>query len=197
MKLYYTKRSPYARKAKIIALEKGIELDYIVEDLQSKSSELLAVNPVGKIPVLVTGDGQALCDSPVICEYLDGLTGEPRFFPGDSKERLKVVNLAAIADGLMDVTVSIYMEQLVHAKDINPKFIESRSQTIERCLKYFEERLGDLQDFHYASVALAAAIGYIEFRVPQYGPKHSTPKLAGWYEVLIKRMSLQQSAPAE
>jgi glutathione S-transferase len=73
MQLLYTKRSPYARKAQIIALEKGIALTLIDEDLANKSPALLAANPLAKIPVLILDNGQTLFDSPVICEYLDSL----------------------------------------------------------------------------------------------------------------------------
>ena len=77
MKLLYTKRSPYARKARIVALEKKIDLQLIDEDLTKKSPTLLSTNPIGKIPTLVLDDGEILMDSPVICKYLDGLNERP------------------------------------------------------------------------------------------------------------------------
>ncbi len=53
MKLLYTKRSPYARKVRIVALEKDIPLELIEEDLTKKTSTLIDKNPVGKIPALI------------------------------------------------------------------------------------------------------------------------------------------------
>ena len=57
MKLLYTKRSPYARKVRVVALEKNIPLDLIDEDLQNKSQRLLSANPLGKVPTLVLDNG--------------------------------------------------------------------------------------------------------------------------------------------
>ena len=47
MKLLYTPRSPYARKVRVVAIEKGIGLELISEDLVNKSPGLVKANPLG------------------------------------------------------------------------------------------------------------------------------------------------------
>jgi len=76
--------SPFARKVMVACEEKGIS--YESQDLIPfpKSPELLAMNPIGKIPVLEVSEGVYLPDSSVICAYLERVHPEPTLFPGDA-----------------------------------------------------------------------------------------------------------------
>lgn len=73
MKLYWAPASPYARKARMVIAER--ELGSLVEEIivppYDDPPELIAANPLGKVPALLTDDGLTLFDSPVICAYLD------------------------------------------------------------------------------------------------------------------------------
>src|SRR6202046_1978159 len=81
MKLYVTLRSPYARLARILVLEK--ELEDRVEIIQAKTrtpgSPYYRINPSGRVPFLVDDAGIGMEDSQLICAYLDSLDGKPRF----------------------------------------------------------------------------------------------------------------------
>ncbi len=79
MKLFYSVNSPFVRKCRVVALEKGLEkrIELVTINPMENPQELLAVNPLGTIPALITEDGLHLCDSAVICEYLDSLAPEP------------------------------------------------------------------------------------------------------------------------
>ena len=195
MKLLYTKRSPYARKVRIVALEKGIHLELIDEDLTKKSERLTAANPLGKIPTLILDNGETLCDSPVICQYLDSVNDKQKLIAVSSKERLRILHLEAIADGLMDVTVGVYLEKVRHPNDLNKEWLTAQEQTIVRTLKYFENHLSELQKLSLASIALASAIGYMNFRLPQIDVKYHSLKLSKWYEEISKRPSLEATKP--
>lgn len=197
MKLLYTPRSPYARKVRVAAIEKGIELELVSEDLANKSPGLLQANPLGKIPTLVLEDGRSIFDSPVICEYLDSLNPAPVLIPKDSEKRFAVLTLAAAADGLMDVTVSVFMEKVRHPKDFSEASITAMEAAIRRCLAYFEARVDHLNALTIASIGLAGALGYIHFRVPHLWPDSKCPRLARWYEEFSKRPSMKETAPCE
>src|ERR1700685_1547153 len=110
MKLLYTKRSPYARKVRVIALEKNIPLGLVDEDVQKKSQRLLDANPLGKVPTLVLDDGTTVFDSPVICQYLDGLNDKPIMIP--PHDRIEVLKWEAFADDLMVAAINLYMEKV-------------------------------------------------------------------------------------
>src|SRR3989338_1639137 len=197
MKLLYTPRSPYARKVRIVAIEKGIKLELVSEDLVNKSPGLVKANPLGKIPTLILDNGQTIFDSPVICEYLDNIRPRPAFIPNDPQKHLTVLTLTAAADGLMDVTVAMFMEKVRHPKDFNAAFVAANEITVRRSLAYFEERVEQLKELSVASIGLASAVGYLNFRMPQLWRSTDYPRLACWYEELSKRPSMQETAPRE
>jgi glutathione S-transferase len=196
MKLLCTKRSPYARKVRIVAVEKQIPLKLVEEDLANKSSELLGANPAGKIPVLILDNGQTLSNSPLLCEYLDSLNNQPVLIPKEAEERFKVLNFTAMADGLMDVTVATYLEKVRHPRDYNEVFIQNQEQTIKRCLNHFEQRIKELQQLSLAPIAVACAIGYINFRLAHLWPQAEFLELLGWFEEFSKRPSMAATIPA-
>ena len=197
MKLLYTPRSPYARKVRVIAIEKGIELELVGEDLVNKSPGLLKANPLGKIPALILDDGQSVFDSPVICEYLDSFKAKPALIPKDPRRRLAVLTLAAAADGLMDVTVAMFMEKTRHPKDFNAAFIAANEAAVKRCFAYFDGNPEQFNELNIASIGLASAIGYLNFRMPRLWSSADHPRLARWYEEFSRRSSMRETIPKE
>lgn len=193
MQLLYTKRSPYARKVQIMALEKNISLELVEEDLLKKSPNLLVANPLGKIPALILDDGQSLFDSPVICEYIDSLNDAPILIP--AAQRFTILRWQALADGLMDGTVAMYLEKIRHPLDFNPKFLQNQEKNCALVLQYCEEYLAELADFSLASIAVACAVDYINFRAPHLNVEGMYPKLQAWLADISKRPSMQTTVP--
>ena len=195
MKLLYTKRSPYARKVRIVALEKDIQLELIEEDLTKKSLMLIDKNPVGKIPALILDNGEYLVDSPVICEYLESLNSRVNLIPSNSKDRSPILHWQALADGLMDVTVALYMEKVRHPNDLNDQFIKAQEETIDRTLKFFDPKINELKKLNLASIAVASAIGYLNFRLGHLNPAGKYQNLMSWFDEFSKRPSMQATLP--
>src|ERR1700755_3256537 len=81
MMLYVTVRSPYARLARILVLEKGLEnrVEVIQAKTRTAGSPYYQINPSGRVPYLVDDAGIGMEDSQLICAYLDSLDGKPRF----------------------------------------------------------------------------------------------------------------------
>lgn len=71
MKLWHAWTCPYCMRVRIALEEKGLAWSEQVVDLANKPPELLALNPGGGVPVLVTDDGDAVPESLAILEYLD------------------------------------------------------------------------------------------------------------------------------
>ena len=91
MRLYWSSRSPFVRKAMIAAHETGvasrIETIRVEVAVTKLNADVMAHNPLNKIPTLVLENGEVLFDSRVICEYFDSLTTGPRLFPSNPAER--------------------------------------------------------------------------------------------------------------
>ncbi|MBF0490150.1 MAG: glutathione S-transferase N-terminal domain-containing protein [Candidatus Omnitrophica bacterium] len=192
MKLLYTKRSPYARKVKVIAIEKGISLEYIDEDLQKKSRVLLNANPLGKVPTLLLDNGQTVFDSPVICQYIDNLNDQKIMIPRFEPKRLEVLKWEAMADDLTTTAINLYMEKIRHPHHFHKDFISTGERNIRLAYSYIEENLGKLKEFNLASIAVASAIGYIHFRLPHLKVEGN---LASWFEEISKTPSMFQTIP--
>jgi glutathione S-transferase len=192
MKLLYTKRSPYARKVRVIALEKGIAMDFIDEDLQKKSQRLLDANPLGKVPTLVLDNGTTVFDSPVICQYLDNLNDKAVMVPRQANERLEVLKWEAFADDMMTTAINLYMEKVRHPNDFHKEFTATLESNIRSAYQYIEKNLSKLKKFNLASIAVASAIGYIHFRLPHMKVQGV---LNQWFEEISKRPSMAQTVP--
>jgi glutathione S-transferase len=192
MKLLYTKRSPYARKVRVIVLEKNIPLDLIDEDLQKKSQRLLDANPLGKVPTLILDNGTTVFDSPVIGQYLDGLDDRVIMIPREASERLEVLKWEAFADDLMTTAINLYMEKVRHPQDFHKDFTMTLEANISYAYGYIEKNLSKLKKFDLAPIAIASAIGYIHFRLPHLKVQGT---LLQWFEEISKRPSMAQTVP--
>ncbi len=83
MKLYYSATSPFVRKVMACAIARGLDhqIERIDTDPHVSPASLVRNNPLSKLPCLITDDGLALFDSPVICEYLDSVGDVIPLFP--------------------------------------------------------------------------------------------------------------------
>lgn len=80
IKAYGVHGSPYVRKVFIALDIKDVTYEIVRQMPFSGDTEYLKINPLGKVPSLVDGD-LTLCDSKVICQYLDDAYPEPRLYP--------------------------------------------------------------------------------------------------------------------
>ncbi len=191
MKLLYTKRSPYARKVRVVALEKGIQLDLIDEDLANKSDRLKQANPIAKVPTLILDDGSTVYDSKVIVQYLEQIKPIPAMIP-TGRQRIDALKMEAFGDDLVTVAINAYMEKIRHPNDANLGFIASQEAAIKEAFAYLEQHSNDLKEFHVGSINIACAIGYVHFRLPHLKAQGA---LAQWFEQIHQRPSMAQTVP--
>ncbi len=102
MKLYQTYLSPFPTRVRLLLYAKGLEVEMIEPpgfhgDSRAKG-EYLELNPIGRVPALVTDDGTVIPESEVICEYLEDAFPEPTLRPRDPQERARVRLLSRISD---------------------------------------------------------------------------------------------------
>ena len=175
MKLYWSPRSPFVRKVMVFAHEVGIA-DRIetVKTLVSSTAanrELMKVNPLGKIPTLVTDDGQVLFDSYVICEYFDSLHGGTTLIPHKSDARWQALRWHALGDNLLDNSLLWRNERLRPAPQQSPETLAAYDAKTRSTLDAFEREAASLNSVAVTigHVAIAVSLGYLDFRFPDLG----------------------------
>lgn len=191
MKLLYTKRSPFARKVRVVALEKNIPLEFVDEDLQNKSQQLKSANPIAKVPTLVLYNGQTIYDSKIIVQYLEQYFHDPALIP-PGERRFDALKLEAMADDMVVNAINAYMEKIRHPKDFNEPFIAGQEVSIQTVFAYLESNMDVLKDFHIGTISVACAIGYIQFRLPHL---KVSGELGQWFETISKRPSFKETIP--
>lgn len=200
MKLYHSPASPYARKVRSVIDEKDLSaiVEQVVTDASAAPAELVAANPLGKIPALVTDDGFALFDSPVICAYLDAHPAGKAapLIPASGAERWQVMRGEAFGDGLMDLGLYLIDEKRKPEGEKSPTLTARRRGQIDRSLDAAPRLLGELPEaFNLGHIAIACALGYFDLRHDEIGWRNGRDQLASWYEEISRRPCLVATAP--
>jgi len=202
LQLHYNVASPFVRKVMAVAIETGLS-DRIepVKRLPSPVApvrELVADNPLGKIPCLVTDDGSALYDSRVICEYLDSLHHGPKMFPPAGAARWTALRRQALGDGIMDAAVLTRYETFLRPEDVRwEAWIDNQKQKFRRGLDALEFEGPSLGVVDIGTIAIACALGYLDFRFAGEDWRAGRPRLGAWFEQFAQRPSIATTGPQE
>lgn len=202
MKLFYTTTSPYARKARIVAIETGVaeRLELVRTTVRDPGSALLRYNPTGKVPAFQTDDGSVLCESFVICDYLDSLHAGRRLVPVAGAARWEVLQFEGLAAGLLEGLVTLVREFRRAKSNQSPELLELETNRAGRCLDAFEaEAAADRMSvpLHLGQITLACALGLLDFRLPSHDWRAGRPKLAAWFATFAERPSMEETALRE
>ncbi|MBO1073998.1 glutathione S-transferase family protein [Roseomonas marmotae] len=197
MKLFYSATSPYVRKVVLCAMLRGLDdrIERIETNPHVSPPELLASNPLSKVPCLLTVEGMAIYDSPVICEYLDGFGTARGMFPAELPERIPALVMQALADGIMDAAVGRRLQQ-PWPQDEGRQAADGRARAaIGRALDQLEAAPPrGLHDI--GAVSTACALGYLDFRFGQDPWREGRPKLAAWFAEVSAHEAMRATAPA-
>jgi glutathione S-transferase len=196
MRLFYSPGSPFARKVRVLARERGL-LDSLQETALSPhddAPELLAVNPLGKVPALRTCD-TTLFDSPLICEYLDMLGGGPRLIPRDGPARIAALRAQALGDGVMDAAVASVLELRRPEAMQSTHWLHRWRAVIERGVTTLAHE-GPPSGFGIGAISMACALAYLDFRFPGIAWRAAQPSLAAWLDDLSARESMVATRPS-
>jgi glutathione S-transferase len=200
MKLFYSATSPFVRKCLISAHELGlrgrIELLPAAAHPINRDRTVVARNPLGKIPTLLTEEGAALYDSRVICEYLNTLGGG-RLIPTLASSRWPVLVDQALADGIMDAAVLARYETAARPDILRwNDWITGQLDKVTCSLIDIEQRASALAGrVDVGSIAIACALGYLDFRFTGLAWRDRHPNTAIWFEQFGKRDSMLATRP--
>ena len=199
MKLYITPGSPYARMARMVLIEKGLEkrVEVITAQTRVANSPYYRINPSGRVPYLIREDGVGMEESALICDYLDRLDGKPAFELPAGADAWEARRLEGLARSLLD-GLAVWGRELAR-----PEYERSPTVLLHEARR--SERLTDVWETEIASplmqgpldrqqLTLACALG-LEARIPGFRWRPGHPKLSEWFRRIEARPSLVGTAP--
>ncbi|RDS81916.1 glutathione S-transferase family protein [Dyella psychrodurans] len=194
MKLLYQSHSPYARKVLVFAHEIGLaDRIHVVHHETSpvqRNEHVFALNPLGKVPVLVCDDQTVLFDSSVICEYLDSLHDGRKLISSIPSLRFRSLRNQALAAGLADAGIAIRWESERRPEATRwPPLLDGHLQKVIATCDYLEANVTDSDDVDIGDIAIATALSWIEFR-NIHAFQAGRPRLSGWYQRFCSRPSM-------
>ncbi|MEY4698573.1 MAG: hypothetical protein RIT14_3001 [Pseudomonadota bacterium] len=200
MRLYHSPTSPYVRKVMVLLHETGT-LDRVTLVTGSGTpvdpgQAPLDANPLGKIPALDRPDGPAIYDSRVICRYLDATFGTGLY---PAPPRLwDTLTVEATADGILDAALLMVYETRIRPEDCRfDPWVEGQWAKIDRALDALESRWMDHLSgpLDMGQIAVACALGYVDFRHAARDWRKGRPHLATWAAHMAERPSMAATRP--
>jgi len=199
LKLYITPGSPYARMARIVVLEKGLEgrVEIVGAKTRVADSPYYGINPSGRVPYLIREDGVGMEESALICAYLDHLDGKPAFdLPGDGQS-LEARRLEALARSMLD-GLSVWGREILRPEnERSPGVIQHEMDRARRMVGVWEREIDHplMQGaLNMAQITLACALG-LQARNPGFNWRPGHPKLSKWFDRIAARPSFAATAP--
>ena len=182
MKLRYGAASPFARKCALAAHVLGLaDRITLVDNTSDPGDAIRSRNPLNKIPMLLTDDGTAIFDSPVILEYLDHVAGGGKILPKDAQPRFRALVQQALADGLMDAAILVMYEgRFREPEQHSEKWVAMQQGKVNKALQALEADLPG-NEVTVGTITIACALGYLDFRFKGEWRK-SHGKLAAWLD---------------
>jgi len=199
MKLYITPGSPYARMARILVLEKGLEdrVETIVARTRVADSPYYCINPSGRVPYLVRDDGVGMEESALICDFLDDLDGKPAFRLPAGSQGLEARRLEALARSMLD-GLAVWSRELARPQhERSPTVLAHEARRAERLADVWETEIANPAmhgALNMAQLTLACALG-LEARIPDFRWRSEHPGLSEWFVRISARPSFVATAP--
>ena len=197
MRLRWSPTSPFVRKVVVTMKEKGIE-DLVEKEKSnplSREDRAATPNPLGKVPCLITSEGTAIYDSPVIMEYLDTEFDGPRLLPVSGPERWTALRRQALADGMIEAMVACFVESLRKPERQSAGFLKHNRSVALAGVTALESEVDDLVDrIDLGTISAAVALSYVSKAFPDQDWRGENQKLANWFGEFEQRPSMRESA---
>lgn len=200
MKLLASLTSPFARKVRIVLLEKEVDCELVVDIPWNVDTHVPQFNPLGKVPVLILDDGQTLFDSRVIVEYLDTLLPSRAFIPQHPHTMIAVKRQEALADGIADAAATIFLEKRRPLPLQSQDWMMRQQRKIDLGLEAMAAALADEEYFvserlTLADIATVCCLGYLDFRFAELNWRELYPNLTRFMQRMMERASISSTVP--
>lgn len=191
MKLLASHTSPYARKLRVLALELRLDMETLETAPLDDGADLLAANPLGKVPVLILDDGISLVDSRVIAGYLLGRSPGNALLPAAGPAHWAGLTTEAITDGILDAAINLRFN--AGQGVTSGMWVERQYRAIDRALAALPARVGD--SIGYPELCTVVACEYLDLRWPGIDWRGNQPALADLQARLADRPSVAATRP--
>lgn len=164
-KILWSNASPYSAKVRMAALAVGFDCESVAVDTNAEPDLLMANNPLGKIPVLILDDGEALFDSRTITHWLDRQS-KGALFPRNAARRTEAERLEALSDGVCDCLLAhVYERRFRPAEKIHQPWLDKQWSKALRGLDHLDANAPKLgRKPNAGQLALRALLGYAALR---------------------------------
>jgi glutathione S-transferase len=206
MILYSSPTSPYARKVEIVLHETGqrdaVEIVPASTSPVAPREGIATKNPLMKIPALERPDGPTLYDSRVICAFLDaraGAEGGKSLYPAGAR-RWEAMTLEATGDGILDAALLMVYESRVRPEAVRwADWPEAQWAKIASACAALNTRWMSHLHGHLdiGQIAVACALGYLDFRHAACDWRAGNDALAAWYGAFAERPAMLATRPAD
>ncbi len=196
MKIYGDVISPFVRMTLVTAHEAGLKDRVSLVQTNAKLAEanpaLERLSPIGKIPVLETDHHHPIHDSRVIMEYLAHVAGRSDLIPDDGVKRFRVLTLQATAIGAAEAAVALRYEtaqrpEMMRWPQYQQRLVRRIAATLDDLDVNWTDALGSVT---VATIAVACALGYIDFRHAALDWRKGREKLAAFEKDFSARASI-------
>ena len=166
-KILISPSSPYSAKVRMAARYAGFAFESVAVDTTAEPAQLVSSNPLGKIPVLITDDGEAVFDSRAITQYVNRETRNA-LFPRNAAKRLEAERLEALADGICDCLLAhVYERRSRPEEKVHQDWLDKQWAKAVRALDTLNANPPKLpKKITAGQIALRACLGYLALRFP-------------------------------
>lgn len=188
--------SPFVRKVRVVLYEKGIGYQHQPVGPGSTKPEFRKISPLGKIPGFVDGD-VAICDSSVICLYLERMHPEPPMYPADPADYARALWLEEYADTALAAVATFgtfgrkIVAPLRGAPVDEAAIARTLAEEVPPVFDYLEEQVDDrefLAGDRYSIADVSVATHFVNFRHAGFDVDAARwPKLRRWVDRQLAR----------
>jgi glutathione S-transferase len=203
MRLFYSAGSPFARIVRIALLETALDKKTSKQEisrqrLYSPESDVLAVNPVGRVPTLVLDDGTVLTEASLILRFIDAMSPSRKLLPSDSSDEWRVLSETGQAWGLLEGIVTWVRALRLPNPESASSVISGESLRVNRIADAVETAVsvgGFAGPINAAHIVLGSALGLAQARLRQWTWRVDRPRLSAWYDHIAERPSFRATEP--
>lgn len=115
--------SPFVRRVAVTLKLYKLNYEHRPWSAVGDADRIAEINPLMRVPTLVTNEGGGVTDSGTIVQLLDHMAGYGAFLSRNWPQQGQVLRLAAFASGVADKAVALIYEKAFH-KDVVPTWHE-------------------------------------------------------------------------